>query len=239
MVEPYYKDTWMTIYHGDCREVLPSLPKADLVVSDPPYGIAYKPQSGRINGPNVQYANRFEGELIVGDEAAFDPSTILSLNIPSILWGGNHFAGSLPSHSKWLVWDKRYGTTAVNDFGDCELAWTNLEGSGTRIFRHFWDGFNKASERGISRVHPTQKPVALMNWCIQLLPSAELILDPYMGSGSTLKAAKLLGKQAIGIEIEERYCEIAAKRCESIQAGLFDAPVVPVAHEPQPAFFGE
>lgn len=212
MTEPYYNDGGITIYNCDCRDLLSSLPPIDLVLSDPPYGIAYKPQSGKVNGKLPEYSNRFEGEVIAGDERPFDPAPVLSLQTNTILWGGNHFAGSLPSQSKWLVWDKRFGTSTENCYGDCELAWTNLSGTGTRIFRHFWDGFNKASERGESRVHPTQKPVALMRWCISLLTDARLILDPYMGSGTTLVAAKTFGVSAIGIEVSEHYCEEAVNR---------------------------
>jgi site-specific DNA-methyltransferase (adenine-specific) len=98
-----------------------------------------------------------------------------------------------------------------NDQADCELAWVSSKGN-ARLFHHTWNGMIKASERNEKRVHPTQKPVQLMKWCLGFFPDASLILDPYMGAGSTLLAAKDLGRKAIGIEIEERYCEIAAKR---------------------------
>jgi site-specific DNA-methyltransferase (adenine-specific) len=107
------------------------------------------------------------------------------------------------------VWDKRDGLTS-NDFADCELIYTNLSGV-ARLFSHRWSGALRDSERGEARVHPTQKPLVLMRWLIELTV-AETILDPYMGSGTTLRAAKDLGRKAIGIEIEERYCEIAANR---------------------------
>jgi site-specific DNA-methyltransferase (adenine-specific) len=111
----------------------------------------------------------------------------------------------------WLVWDKRCNTV-VNRHSDCELAWTNFLTS-ARICYLVWDGFRRGGgEKGTPRVHPTQKPVELMKWCMLFAPDAKLILDPFMGSGTTLRAAKDLGRRAIGIEIEEKYCEIAAKR---------------------------
>jgi len=114
----------------------------------------------------------------------------------------------VPPSRGWLVWDKVNGD---NDFADCELAWTNIKTS-VRIFRHMWNGMLRQSERDVKRVHPTQKPVALMTWCLSFAPESNSIIDPFMGSGTTLRAAKDLGMKAIGIEIEEKYCEIAAKR---------------------------
>lgn len=233
MVEPYYKDSLVEIWCGDCKEILPTLPEADLILTDPPYGISYV--HGAINIPN---ATKFAGVAVAGDDRPFDPRWLLPYD-NLVLWGANHYANLLPVE-RWFVWDKRCGVIPDRDTSDCEFAWARGTGGYcARMFRHFWDGFNKQSERGTARLHPTQKPVALMEWCLSFYPKARIVADPYMGSGTTLKAAKLLGKQAIGIEIEERYCEIAAKRCESIQAGLFDAPIVPVTREPQTGLFGE
>jgi DNA modification methylase len=119
----------------------------------------------------------------------------------AIIWGGNYYP--LPPQRGWLIWDK-----IVRNFtsGHCELAWTNLD-QPTRAF-NFAHG-QLASE---GKLHPTQKPLSLIAWCLSFTPEAETIVDPYMGSGTTLRAAKDLGRKAIGIEREERYCEIAAKR---------------------------
>jgi DNA modification methylase len=107
------------------------------------------------------------------------------------------------------VWDKLRGDT---DFADCELAWTNLDKSVRRI-AYRWNGFLVAPGCKDVRVHPTQKPLSVMTWAIRQAPAdVRTILDPFMGSGTTLEAAKLLGLSAIGIEREERYCEIAAQR---------------------------
>ena len=205
---PYYEDTkaGIVIYHGDCREILPTLPPVDLVLTDPPYGIAYSPGGG-----GAGWATRtFSGaDFVHGDDRPFDPDHLLSFP-RVVLWGGNHFANRLPSSPTWLIWYKRHPNEAPNDFADCEIAWSNVGGP-ARVFWHEWKGAMRASERGV-HYHPTQKPVALMHWCISLAGEAETILDPYMGAGPTLRAAKDLGRKAIGIEIEERYCEIAAKR---------------------------
>lgn len=196
----------VTLYLGDCREILPTLPKVDAVVTDPPYGIGFV-HSGK--GGKLARSTTFGGVAIVGDDAPFDPSPWLSF--PSvILFGANHFADKLPPSPNWLVWDKREGVCS-NDQADCEMAWTNLKGP-ARLTRHLWNGMLKASERGESRVHPTQKPVEVMRWCIEQIGGADVILDPFMGSGTTGVAAVKLGRKFIGIEIEERYFSIACKR---------------------------
>lgn len=196
---PYYDDgKGIQLFLGDCREVLPTLDAAsiDLVLADPPYGIGLIPR-----GP-------YKGESgIIGDDKPFDPLPFLGWN--AILWGANHYADRLPPSSGWIVWDKR--TIDVRNYkADAELAWTNCI-SVVRVFRHLWNGAFRDSEYG-ELYHPAQKPVALMQWCIQQVADAETILDPFCGSGTTVVAAKLLGRKVIGIEIEERYCEIAAKR---------------------------
>jgi DNA modification methylase len=214
--KPYYQDSAVTIYHGDCREILPGLPKVDLVLTDPPYGISYK-HSGKgaaVYGRNWS-STKHHSENIVGDDVRFDPTPFL--NFPNvILWGANHFCHSLPEdEGRWLIWDKADGRYGVDSFGDAELGWHN-KGRAARIFRFAWKGVYcvKAGENNGRRLHPTMKPQGLMRWCIGLVPNATLILDPFMGSGSTLLAAKNLGRKAIGIEIEERYCEIAVRRME-------------------------
>ena len=121
-----------------------------------------------------------------------------------LFFGGNYFSDYLPPSSGWLYWDKRIG----GDFSDGELIYTNRK-AGIRSFSiHSFDGLSG----GKDRVHPTQKPVRLMRWCLGFFQDADTVLDPFMGSGTTLRAAKDLQRKAIGIEIEEKYCEIAAKR---------------------------
>jgi site-specific DNA-methyltransferase (adenine-specific) len=202
----YYSDDAVTIYHGDCRDILPSLPSG-AIVSDPPYGMDYE-HGARKGGVKLGH----DGASIAGDNAPFDPAHLVALRVPTILWGANHFGERLPSSRGWLVWDKRDGRPS-NDQSDCELAWTSFLTT-ARTFSRYWSGgVRTGREQREGRLHVNQKPVELMHWCLGFLDSALTVLDPYMGSGTTLRAAKDLGRRAIGIEIEERYCEIAARRC--------------------------
>lgn len=220
-MNPYYDHNGITIYHGDCREILPSI-KADVIVSDVPYGIGERTDRLSKGRSNATLSSDYAP--IHGDDAPFDPTPWIEY--PCILWGANHYASRLPDSPTWLVWDKREGGTS-DDNADCELAWSNIGGP-ARLFSHLWRGMVKASERSERRQHPTQKPVALMKWCLGFVPEG-VVLDPYLGSGTTLVAAKLEGRKAIGIEIEERYCEIAAKRlAQSVLT--FDEPAPRVVH---------
>lgn len=219
MTKPYYQDDAVTIYHGDCREILPGLPKADLVLTDPPYGIGFDVHAKRTRKTGLSFAKHSDNVnrdpewlSIHGDDKPFDPSPLLSYpNI--ILWGANNYAQRLPSSRGWLVWDK-LGNKKPCAFGDCELAWTNRNMS-IRIHRQLWRGLVREGEENVvhgPKLHPCQKPIELMRWCLGLFPECVVIVDPYMGSGTTLRAAKDLRRQAFGIDIEEKYCEIAAKR---------------------------
>lgn len=202
---PYYEDEAVTIYHGDSREIAAGL-VADVLVTDPPYGIRYSPSQ---NGRKAWGAKTFVGDVVVaGDDEPFDPAPWLRFETV-VMFGANHFADRLPATAAWMVWDKRDGMTS-NDFADCELVWTNLPGN-ARVFRHLWSGALRASERGEPRLHPTQKPLVLMRWLLDKCPPG-VVLDPFMGSGTTLRAAKDLGRRCIGIDVDERYCETAAKR---------------------------
>jgi len=218
MIKPYYSDDYVQIFHGDCREILPQLPKVDLVLTDPPYG----------SKQNLQHSRRGRGgdflkgiitiardwDECIGDNEDFEPSHILEYG-QVIIWGANYFSHLLPTSSKWLIWDKRDGVSS-DDNADCEIAWTNLKGV-SRIYRQLWKGICRQGRENIAiqheKLHPFQKPVALMEWCILQANKADMILDPYLGSGSTVRAALNLNRKCIGIEIEEKYCEIAAKRC--------------------------
>ncbi len=208
-MKPYYEHGGITIYHGDCRG-LPLFLDGCAVVSDPPYGnkigtwYGQGIRRGAYDVPGKNYPP------IHGNDKPFDPAHWLSWPFV-LLWGAEHYAQRLPEKGRWLVWDKRCGVIPDRNQGDCEFAWCSEPGV-SRVFRHIWDGMVKASERGIPRQHPTQKPVELMQWCIGFALPGLTILDPYAGSGTTLLAAKNLGRRAIGIEIEEKYCEIAAQR---------------------------
>jgi len=152
---------------------------------------------------------------IEGEDKPFDPSMFLSFS-KVILWGANHFADKLPPSKGWLIWDKRDGVASDNQ-SDCELAWCNFGGK-ARIHRQLWRGIARAGEENIARsgekLHPHQKPIALIKWCISLAGEITTILDPFAGSGTTGRAAKDFGKKAVLIECDEHYCEIAARRLQ-------------------------
>jgi len=198
-----------TLYHGDCLEIFPNLDKVDAVVTDPPYGIGYK-ASVPSNANTVGNVNL---GAIAGDDKLFDPSPWIRW--PCILWGANHFAQRVP-HGRWLAWNKLGGKQPWDQFSDVEFAWQNKRAA-DKIFSHLWKGMCQKG-RGEKRSHPTQKPVALLEWCLTFVPEAETILDPFMGSGTTGVACANLGRKFIGIEIERKYFDIACERIEAAYA---------------------
>lgn len=189
---------------GDCLEVMPHLVKVDAVVTDPPYGIG------------ITKSNRLAVSRGLGGKTWDDTPADLSAlpDVPSIIWGGNYF--DLPPTRAPLVWDKN---NADRDFADFEMAWTNLDMVARRIV------FRPMNMDG-GKVHPTQKPIRVMEWCLGFLPDADTILDPFMGSGTTLVACQKLGRHGIGIEIDPEYFEIACKRVDEAtrQPDLFVEP---------------
>lgn len=206
-IKPYYADERAGIYiiHGDCRDILPHIDPVDLVLTDPPYGLGDKWKS-------TWDAKQGRGRLWNGDVPGWDKSTvnealvadILKAGALKIIWGGNYYL--LPPMRGWLIWDK----IQVCDGAECEMAWTNL-GIPTRVFRMSrTDAYINRTET--KKSHPTEKPIQLMRWCLDFVSEAKTVIDPFMGSGTTLRAAKDLGRKAIGIEIEEKYCEIAVRR---------------------------
>jgi len=215
-LRPYFDDGIVTIYHGDCAVIAPQLDAFDLLCTDPPYGIgeARNKRAGKRPG-RAAVASRDYGSASWDDvpPASWLLDMLRARSRYQCIFGGNYFA--LPPSSAWLVWDKENGE---NDYADCELAWTNY-GIALRRKRHRWHGMLR--EGNEERYHPTQKPLAVMSWAIGLCPEKpSMVLDPFAGSGTTLRACKDLGIRAIGIEAEERYCEIAAQRMS--QQILFD-----------------
>lgn len=211
MSSPYYQDDAVTIYHADCREIVPTLGKFDLLLTDPPYGIGADAamatragkQPGAAKAPSAHYVN-FGWDSCAPTKSVLD--LIISRASWHIIWGANHL-GNFPSATCWLVWDKLNGE---NNYADCELAWTSLK-MAVRRKAYLWHGMLRHDRE--PRSHPTQKPLPLFLWCITLAgDSAQTILDPFAGSGTTGRAAKDMGRTAVLIEREESYCEIAAKR---------------------------
>ena len=204
MPDSYYEDDSVTIYHGDCKELLPDL-VFDVVVTDPPYGINYE----------QTIKTTTEWELVTGDETS-DLARWLIAEVhpkPMLIFGINHFADCLPVAGRWICWDKRVVESADKMIGSpFELAWiNNKQDKSGYMIRLQHGGIVNADKHNEKRQHPTQKPVKLMRRCIEYMPEG-VILDPFMGSGSTLRAAKDLGRKAIGIEIDEKYCEVAVKK---------------------------
>ena len=191
------------IVHGDCRLVLPLIPdKAiDLVLTDPPYGIGWI-------GSNAS-TRVWEG--LANDDGELDLRAILRMNCPIVAFGANYYPEQLPHRGRWICWDKRVDPKADAMLGaPYELAWTNRISGFDKIYRIMHGGV--VNSDGGRRCHPTQKPVKLFEYIIQDYPHSDFILDPFLGSGTTLVAAKNLGRRAIGIEIEYKYCQIAEQR---------------------------
>ncbi len=208
-LRPYHEEAAVTIYHGDCRQIVPLLGRFDLLLTDPPYGIFKKTGGdGKMFGKRTIYS---DDDTAAQWDARPSPGllwTIWEACEKHVVWGGNYMADILGACRGPLIWNKMTGN---NSYADGEAAWADVSGT-MRIFNHQWCGAFKDSERGQRAEHPTQKPVALMAWCIGLAGDVQTILDPFAGSGTTGRAAKDLGKRAVLIEREERYCEIAARR---------------------------
>jgi DNA modification methylase len=201
---------------GDCMSVMPTLGKVDAVVTDPPYGIDYGNAGGFSKKSGwKQWRGKAQWDAERPAQEAFD--TIRTISKEQIIWGGNYFADMLPPSMRWLSWDKGQRQFTLADF---ELAWTSQD----KASRALTYPRGRAVQDG--KRHPTQKPVALMQWCLGFLQGAKTILDPFMGSGTTLVACAKLGRSGIGIELDEDYFNIACERVEKAyqQTDLFVAP---------------
>jgi site-specific DNA-methyltransferase (adenine-specific)/modification methylase len=211
-----------TLYLGDCRDILPTLPRVDAVITDPPYGIgADKGKKGAIPFKGGKaYERAYYPENTWDNSRPDDDLIHLVVNKAktSILWGGNYFSDLLPAMGRWLWWDK---CQTMPSYGDGELAWTNLPQTTPKKFVL---ANNKLFADRVERHHPTQKPLQLIIWCIGFVPDAQTILDPFMGSGTTGVAAAQMGRKFIGIEREPKYFDIACERIERAYAQntLFD-----------------
>ena len=206
-----------TLYLGNNMEIMERL-RADAVITDPPYGIGADEAVARNKGKNGwKYYGDTTWDRYPPPKEVFDLMRKISKD--QIIWGGNYFTDSLPPTMQWLVWDK-----GQRDFSlaDCEFAWSNQR-KAARIFDY---SRGKALQDG--KEHPTQKPVELMKWCLDFVPKARSVLDPFMGSGTTGVACAKKGVQFIGIEINEQYFEIACRRIEKAydQPDMFVAPAV-------------
>jgi site-specific DNA-methyltransferase (adenine-specific)/modification methylase len=200
-----------TLILADCRDVLPRIAdQIGAIISDPPYGIGYR-YGGGGNGRH----RRRNMAAIVGDDSPFDLTPFVAFD-NVLLWGANHFAAQIPQGGRWLAWDKLAGMSPWDGFSDVEFAWHSRRGA-SRIFAMRWKGIIRGEGNGESRVHPSQKPIALMRWCVEQCDAPGTICDPYMGSGTTGIACAQLCRRFIGIEIEPRWFDIACERIEAAQ----------------------
>lgn len=209
-----------TLYLGDCREILPTLPKVDAVITDPPYGIGYSHGGGQGRqgaGPTKAATDRGTSP-IHGDNEPFDPAIWIALCQNVLMFGADHFYPRLPDSGRWLAWNKLGDMQPWDSFSDVEFMWHSMD-KAARIFSMKWKGLacDKVGENGGLREHVTQKPLRLMHWCIEQCGEPGLILDPYMGSGSTGVAAVSRGLAFIGCEIEPGYFDIACRRIDDAQ----------------------
>lgn len=227
------KPTWETkdgrvkLWLADCLDVLPTLEagSVDAVVTDPPYGIRYQHGGGGKTGwgframrerGKARYAAN-DHDKIIGDDMPFDPLPFLRFPI-SLLFGANHFCQRLPSGGSWLCWDKSCGKGPKDSFADAEFAWTSVASVKRNVCRYLWKGMacvkrGEANYKGgVLREHPTQKPIGLMQWCLETIGMPGIVLDPFMGSGTTGVACVRLGRKFLGIEKEPKYFDIAKRR---------------------------
>ena len=192
------------LYRADCREVLPTLPKVDAVVTDPPYGLGDKlsTTAGVGKWGKLHQECGHDWDQAIPENIA----EVIAAGNDAIVWGGNYF--DLPPRRGWLLWDK-----IVREFssGHAEMAWTTLD----QPVRSFNYAHAQLASEG--KEHPTQKPLPLMLWCLSFLPKAQTILDPFMGSGTTGVACMNLGRSFIGIEREVKYFDIACRRIDDAQ----------------------
>jgi site-specific DNA-methyltransferase (adenine-specific)/modification methylase len=218
-----------TLYCGDCLEILPTLQGVDAVVSDPPYGIGVQCGSKLPKGRVAAFQGT---KKMVGDDQLFDPTPMLEIvnavgvdelkrdTKPIVLWGADYYKTKLPDVGQFLVWDKSCGQGAATTFIDAEFAWMNRRNARC-IYRQLWLGILRAGEALTNgkREHPTQKPVELMRWCVETarIGLGKVVLDPYMGSGTTGVACVTSGRKFVGIEIDEDYFKIACARIEKAQ----------------------
>jgi site-specific DNA-methyltransferase (adenine-specific) len=193
------------------------------VVADPPYGIGFLHSGGgraKLGIPQT----RFVGAdfKVLNDDRPFDPRPLLEIagRRPVVLWGGNHYASRLPDTGGWLAWQKLPDTQLGRlSFSDGEFAWYSWNRR-SRFIKHTWSGMTRSGSHaanGKTRFHPTQKPVEIMRWCIEMLPKraggwGDTVIDPYMGSGSTAIAAIQAGVNFIGVEMTERWFDVACER---------------------------
>ena len=214
-----------TLYNANCEEVMPLISTVDAVVTDPPYGINenHKNVARRKNKAKVKDYGEFNWDKVRPTDELI--SKIRSKAKYQAIFGGNYF--DLPPTSCWLIWNKLNGSC---DFADCEMAWTNWN-KAIRKFDWLWNGMIRKNNE--ERFHPTQKPLELMKWVINICPQSNVVFDPFMGSGTTGVACAKLGKKFIGVELDPKYFQIACQRIEKAyqEPDLFVSPPTEIKQE--------
>lgn len=223
-MSPYYQDELVTLYHGDCRELAPSFPRVDLLLTDPPYGVTYV--SNHTAGKGVRPITNDGTRLSL----ALYRSILPLIKADHVLWftRWDAWPDVWAELGQWwplrglLVWDK--GSPGMGDLNHWGPSYELIASAGTGRIDGARDGsilrYNAPAPSG--RIHPTEKPTQLLEYLIGKL-QPQTILDPFAGSGSTLLAARNLGRTAIGVEIDERYCERMAKRLDRMTLDFGDA----------------
>jgi len=205
----------LNLFQGDCLEIMKDIPdkSIDLILTDPPYGIGIANKEcvggGSWRGKTKKFdIKEWDNNKI--NKNYFDEIFRISKN--QIVFGGNYYSDWFSSSSCWLVWYKRDGLP-TRTFADCELAWTSFN-EPSRVFNFKQDGFIRDAKEKYT--HPTQKPIALMEWCLNKYSKFnDLVLDCFMGSGTTGVASLKLNRRFIGVELDEKYFGIAKERIGS------------------------
>ena len=193
-----------TLYRGDCRDVLPTLPQFDLILTDPPYGIGYAANPIVGKGKSASNHSKKQWDSIAPSQGFI--CDVVCKGREAIVWGGNYF--QLPLSRGWLSWFKPDGPPSMGHF---ELAWTSFDMLSRQFERSI--GATNAERAG----HPTQKPILLMEWCLSFAPLAKTVCDPFMGSGTTGVACAAFDRQFVGVEIDQQYFDVACRRIEDAQ----------------------
>ena len=231
-VDWYYSDEYTAIACGDCREVLPLLPKVDLCLTDPPYGIGYQ-SNARLN----------KFDTILNDESMFlewlplcRAERFAVFTRWDVLEQWTNALGAISSVRGCIVWHK--DQSGMGDLihayaPDYELILYTSESTWKLPGKRYGSVWKCPPESAMAYQHPTQKPEGIMRLCVERFSSSGLILDPFMGSGTTLVAAKSLGRKSIGVEISERYAAVAVERLRQEYLPLFNEPDAPPAEPPE------
>lgn len=236
-LRPYWQsaDGSLTVYHAPCEAVIAAslVPVDDvsLIHGDPPYGIGHKTLD-RSAGKGKRVGRARKYAPLENNDKPYDPSPLLALGRPTVLWGANHYADKLPSSPSWILWDKRCETPPDNN-SDGELAWCSPDGpwgKSVRIFRHLWRGLIRASENDAVHLHPTQKPKALVSFVFQRakLKRGDLVFVPHAGSLPEGPVCQAMGLRLIACEVSREHCDTAISRLGAITADRAAEPCGPL-----------